>query len=411
MRLRNRLLTALGLLSLFVMLPGPDATGGPYLGYLQVRAWLLDARHSPLLGWTTDGSVPTLVADVRQSPTAATAQERAAYAALVDEWAAARSAEGTKVVPGTIDRAQLLLAVRIGERGVRAEMARADGGAAVLERPLPSRWSLLPAALAIVVAILTQRVLLSLLLACLAGSLALTFTQLLPPTFGQGLLDAAHHCLVQCLWQRALWEDFYLRITVFVLLLFATVAITQANGGFDGLVATLRRRVRGPVSAQLCTFATGCILLFDDYTNCMVTGSAMRPLCDTMRVSRAKLAWLVDTTAAPIAGLSIVSTWFAYEISQYRAPLALITRADGTPYHSDDAAAVFLQAMPFRFYCLFALALAVLVIVMRRDFGPMLHAERLARSGPAPNPTTAAPSASDAPPPRTQLASARSTHG
>ncbi|MCA8966584.1 MAG: hypothetical protein KDC48_17015, partial [Planctomycetes bacterium] len=374
MRLRNRVLFALGLLLLFGLLPGPDANGGPFLGYLQVRSWLLDARRSPLREWTTDGQLPRLVVDLRQSPPATDGAPAAALEQLAREWAAARTAEGAPTTVSTT-LPPLLLAVRIGSAGVRAGMPLPGAREAGLERALPSRLSLLPAAIAIVVAVLLQRVLLALLLAGLAGSLTFAVTQIHPAMGARIPLETVAHFFHDCLWSRALGEDFYLRITVFVLMLFATVAITTANGGFAGLVELLQRRVRGPVGAQLCTFATGCVLMFDDYTNCMVGGTAMRPLCDAMRVSRAKLAFLVDSTAAPIAGISLFSTWVAYETSQYRAPLALVTRADGTPYRSDDAIAVFVQCMPYRFYCLFALALVVLVIVMRRDFGPMLAAE------------------------------------
>src|SRR5690606_2886413 len=109
-----------------------------------------------------------------------------------------------------------------------------------------------------------------------------------------------------------------------------------------GLVALLQRRVRGPVGAQLCAFAGGLAIFFDDYSNCLLNGTAMRPLADRRRVSREKLAYIVDSTAAPVAGLSLFSTWVVYEMSQYRLPLTQVTRADGTPYTADDTLEVFL---------------------------------------------------------------------
>ena len=166
---------------------------------------------------------------------------------------------------------------------------------------------------------------------------------------------------------------------MFVVFLFMTVGVITRNGGVHGMVDRLQGTVRGPVSAQLCSFAAGVLVFFDDYTNCLLVGTTMRPLCERRRVSREKLAYIVDSTAAPIAGISVFSTWVTYEMSQYREPLALVTRSDGTPYLSSDAFEVFVATLPFRCYCLFTLVLVVLVIVLRRDFGPMLTAERRAR--------------------------------
>jgi Na+/H+ antiporter NhaC len=338
---------------------------------------------------------PVLTIDLAQSPIPAGPEDLERYRKLGDEWAAGHPADAPD-----LPAPAAALWVRVGEQGVRATLTDNTGRVQAFERPLPTRWSLLPAALAIVIAILAQRVLPALLAAGLAGSMAWSFARLEPASTLGRLADAVSHFLGDCLWRRAIWEDFYLRITVFVLMLFAAVAIIREGGGFRGLVALLQRRVRGPVGAQAATYVTGLVLMFDDYTNCLVTGTALRPLCDAMRVSRAKLAYLVDSTAAPIAGVSLASTWIAYEISQYRAPLALIARDDGTRYTSDDAMAVFLASMPFRYYCWFALLLAALVIVLRRDFGPMLAAERAARGTaglPTHPPVGITPAAKEAP--------------
>ncbi|MFY9345680.1 MAG: Na+/H+ antiporter NhaC family protein, partial [Planctomycetota bacterium] len=250
-----------------------------------------------------------------------------------------------------------------------------------LVRPFATRWSLLPAFLAIAIAVLTQRVLTALLLAGLTGAVLHVATAVpgAAVAWPAALWDGTWHFFASAIWQRSLGEDFYLRITLFVVFLFMTVGVITRNGGIHGLVDWLQARVRGPVSAQLCTFAAGIAVFFDDYTNCLLVGTSMRPLTDASRVSREKLAYIVDSTAAPVAGLSVFSTWVTYEMSQYRAPLALVTRPDGTPYVPEDAFAVFLATTPFRCYCLFTLVLVVLVVVMRRDFGPMLAAERRAR--------------------------------
>ena len=100
----------------------------------------------------------------------------------------------------------------------------------------------------------------------------------------------------------------------------------------------------------------------------------MRPLTDRFRVCREKLAYLVDSTAAPVAGISIFSTWVAFEVSQYAPQLPAAGMS------AEDGYSIFIQTIPYRFYCLFALALCGLVAFTGRDFGPMLAAERGARA-------------------------------
>ena len=395
MRLRARILVVLALLGWFVTMPAGDRPDDrAYLTQLRVREWLL-GPESPLTAWQRAGAVPLLAARTVPPPADAAATERA-YERIAAEWAAARSADGA---PTRVDAAlpPVPVLIRIGERGLQAEAPLPDGKGRALRLPFATRWSLLPAVVAIAIAVLLQRVLLALLLACAAGGIAFAVAALpgqpfaaaeafgwqVPLTAAQAAVAGAWHFVADAFWRRSVCEDFYLRITVFVVFLFMTVGLITRNGGVHGFVAMLQRRVRGPVSAQLASFAAGVAVFFDDYTNCLLVGSSMRPLCDASRVSREKLAYIVDSTAAPIAGVSVFSTWVTYEMSQYRAPLALVTRADGTPYVPGDAFEVFLATLPFRCYCWFALALVVLSIVMRRDFGPMLAAERRARRGEA----------------------------
>jgi len=393
MRLRARIFVVLALLGWFLAMPAGDQPADrAYLTQLRVREWLL-GPDSPLARWQRDGAVPPLAAETVPPPPD-DAQVAAAYERITAEWAAAQTADGT---PTRVDRAlpAVPLRVRVGERGLQADAPLPDGSGARLLLPFASRWSLLPAVVAIAVAVVLQRVLLALALACVAGGVAYaaavlpgqpfaaaaSFGWQTPLATTQAVVAGAWHFVADAFWRRSVCEDFYLRITVFVVFLFMTVGLITRNGGVHGFVARLQRRVRGPVSAQLATFAAGVAVFFDDYTNCLLVGSSMRPLCDASRVSREKLAYVVDSTAAPIAGVSVFSTWVTYEMSQYRAPLALVTRADGMPYVPGDAFEVFLATLPFRCYCWFALALVAMTILMRRDFGPMLTAERRARRG------------------------------
>lgn len=376
----SRLLLALAFALLFAALPRPGDQGGPYLGYLSVRQWLLDRENSPLLALRDQAWQLRL--DLLQSPQPAQPADEQRYLDLARECQSDR-------FQTTNPAWQLPLWVRVGTFGVQASLTLPDGTTASLQQPLPSRLALLPAALAVLIAILTLRVFPALLAAGLAGSFAWAFSRLQPEGLLASCASALRHLLVDCLWHRAIGQDFYLRITLFVALLFAAVAIVQAGDGFRALVDRLQRYARGPVGAQCATFLTGLVLMFDDYTSCLVTGAAMQPLCDRNGVPRCKLAYLVDATAAPVAGVSIASTWVAYETSQYRAPLAMVTRDDGTAYQSSDAFAVFLASMPYRFYCWFSLLLALLSICMRRELFAMATARPVPLAGSASQPNSA----------------------
>ena len=407
MNLRFRLITAAAFAALFFLIPSPDnAAGRAYLGTLKVREWLL-ASDGPLAALQVDGAIPPLAVEYRLSPPDPVVSE--AQAAEVRrtaaEWAAARRSEaggGAKTPYVDEQRPPLPLLIRAGSRGVQADTQGPD--AVTQAWAYPSRGSLIPAFLAIILAIATQRIVVSLF----AGSLAGAAWFLATGSGGVGVevglyesllspLTGLWHLLSDTLWSDILgqphtwlglgeaepvWTSesgFQARIIVFVVFLFMAIGVMSKSGGIQGMVQWISRFAKGPVSTQLCTWLTGLLIFFDDYSNCIIAGTTMQPLGDKNRVSREKIAYIVDSTAAPIAGLSIFSTWIAYEITQYRAPLTLVTNEAGDPYLASDAFAVFVQTIPFRFYCLFALLLIGLSVLMRRDFGPMLAAERRAR--------------------------------
>jgi len=126
--------------------------------------------------------------------------------------------------------------------------------------------------------------------------------------------------------------------------------------------------------ASIATVALGFAIFFDDYANTLVVGNTMRPITDTHRISREKLAYLVDSTAAPIACIALVTTWIGYQVGLIRSALDDMAALDLNAYF------VFLNAIPYSFYPLFALAFVVMVVWTGRDFGPMLTAEQRARS-------------------------------
>lgn len=265
----------------------------------------------------------------------------------------------------------------------------------------PFGWiSLTPPLLAIVFAIATRRVILSLMLGVLLGSLLIAIW----PPDGAGtetiVLEgplafverAAYDFFEVRLW-GSLTDDSHLRVFLFTALMGAMIGVVQRAGGMQDIVRRLAPLSGSRRGGQLLTWALGLIVFIDDYANSLLLGNTMRPLCDRLKISREKLAYIVDSTAAPVSGLALVSTWVAGEIANIEVGL------EGLEFTNDvEPFGLFLQTIPYRFYVLWALLFVPLNAWMRRDFGPMLKAERAALAaggGPAESKSAAGkPSAS-----------------
>lgn len=223
--------------------------------------------------------------------------------------------------------------------------------------------AILPPLVAIVLAFATRRLLLSLGLAVGLG--ALLAARLDP-------LDAAKRLVHDYAFVSILGDASKLWILVFTVALIGTVAVASEAGGVRAIVARLARIARGPRSAQLLTFTAGLVAFFDDYTNAILVGSSMRPLFDRLRISREKLAYLVDSTSAPVAGVAVISTWIGYEVGLF-GDVARGLGLEASGYE------IFFRALPFRFYCFFTLGFVFLNVLSGREFGPMRAAEERAR--------------------------------
>jgi Na+/H+ antiporter NhaC len=173
-------------------------------------------------------------------------------------------------------------------------------------------------------------------------------------------------------------SSFNMLILGFTLALVGLVAVVNRMGGTRGLVNALSRFAKGPRSAQAVTASMGTAIFFDDYANTVVVGTTARSLTDRHRVSREKLAYIVDSTSAPVAGIAIISTWIGYEVGLFNDLLGSISSVPGMPGSGYE---LFFAILPFRFYCIFALILVILNAWSGRDLGPMYHAEKRARSG------------------------------
>ncbi len=158
----------------------------------------------------------------------------------------------------------------------------------------------------------------------------------------------------------------HMSIIIFTLLIGGMVGIITDNGGTRGVIKAITRFVRTKVQGQLMTSLMGFIVFFDDYANTMVVGNTMRPLTDRLRISRAKLAYLVDATAAPVATVALVSTWIG-------AMVGFIADAEAKmPNFNESAYAVFINSLPYNFYAFFTILFVILIAWSGRDFATML---------------------------------------
>ena len=231
----------------------------------------------------------------------------------------------------------------------------------------PYGWlSLAPPVVAVALAIATQRILLSILVGLFAGAML---------TCGGNPIDALVATCETHLWPTFIQES-KLRLFCFTMSMGATIGVIHAAGGMLGLVQLVTPLAKTPRRGQLTGWLLGLMVFFDDYANTLLLGGALRPIFDRLRISREKLAYLVDSTAAPVAGLALVSTWIAVEIAYVEEGLDnLVTPVD----EGVSAIGLFVACLPYRFYVIQALLFVPILAIFGREFGPMLQAERTAR--------------------------------
>ena len=235
--------------------------------------------------------------------------------------------------------------------------------------PMPLWMSILPPLVAIVMALLIKEVISSLFVGILTGTFLMALYGGASPAsaMGGGLLRVVDTYVV-----GSLFDADHVTIIVFTLLIGGMVRIITANGGMQGVVNWLSKRAKGPRSGQLMTFCMDLCIFFDDYSNTLVVGNTMRPIADKLKVSREKLAYIVDSTSAPVVAVAFVTTWIGAELSYI---------SDGIKAIGLDASAysVFFHSLAYSFYPFLTLGFVLMVILSGRDFGPMLKAERKAR--------------------------------
>ncbi len=223
-------------------------------------------------------------------------------------------------------------------------------------------WSLLPPLVAVILAFKTKQVIPSLFAAIVVGATIIA----------GGNVFTGFGTAVQKYIAGSLASEWNAGIIIFDIGLGGMIGIVAKSGGAKAIAEFLGSKVRNARSAMVATWAMGLAIFFDDYSNTLLVGTTMRPLTDEKRISREKLAFLTDATAAPVASMAFISTWIAYELGLLKDAFEMI----GV---EANAYGVFLQSIPFRFYSLLMLGFVLMISFTGRDYGPMLKAERRAR--------------------------------
>ena len=246
--------------------------------------------------------------------------------------------------------AVILVAVFVGPLLAGNGESAAEGGGFY-----GTAWALLPPVIAIALALITKEVYSSLFVGIVIGGLlysAYSFEGTVLHVFQGGIVSV-------------LSDGYNIGILVFLVILGAMVALMNKAGGSAAFGRWAAQHIKSRVGAQLATVALGVLIFIDDYFNCLTVGSVMRPVTDKHKVSRAKLAYLIDATAAPVCIIAPVSSWAAAVASYVE---------DG------NGLSLFIKAIPFNFYAILTIVMMIGMAVMKMEFGPMARFERSAQN-------------------------------
>ena len=232
----------------------------------------------------------------------------------------------------------------------------ADEAAEYVPGMYASFWSLVPPVVAIVLALITKEVYSSLFVGILIGGVfysGFTFEKTVVHVFQDGIVGV-------------LTDAYNMGILVFLVILGVMVCMMNKAGGSAAFGRWASEHIKSRVGAQLATVLLGVLIFIDDYFNCLTVGSVMRPVTDKHNVSRAKLAYLIDATAAPVCIIAPISSWAA----------AVTGFVEG-----EDGFSIFIRAIPFNYYALLTIVMMVTIVILKMDYGPMKLHEANAAAG------------------------------
>ena len=229
--------------------------------------------------------------------------------------------------------------------------------------------TLIPPLVAIILAFATKNVVISLAIGIMSGGFILNFAGInIFYTIIHAFLDLVSRAV------DSLADPWHAGIILQVLAIGGVINLVSKMGGAKAIAEALSKKAKTAKSAQLITWFAGLLVFFDDYANSLIIGPMMRPVTDKMKISRERLAFIIDATAAPVAGLAIISTWIGLEVG-------LIGDAFNSIGVNENAFGVFLNTIPFRFYNILILGFIVITALLLKDFGPMRKAELECRRG------------------------------
>ncbi len=226
------------------------------------------------------------------------------------------------------------------------------------EIPFYATWlSLLPPIIAIALALITKEVYSSLFIGILSGALLyanFSFTGTIDHLFVDGFISSVA-------------DSYNIGIIIFLIVLGAIVSLMNKAGGSAAFGRWAAKHIKSKVGAQLATVALGVLIFVDDYFNCLTVGSVMRPVSDKFKLSRAKLAYVIDATAAPVCIIAPISSWAA--------------AVAGFVPEGQNGFSLFIKAIPWNFYAILTIVMMIVIALMRFDYGPMKKHEIAAEAG------------------------------
>ncbi len=236
---------------------------------------------------------------------------------------------------------------------------------------IPLWLSVLPPLIAILMALIFREVIISLFTGIWVGSFIAGGMRLESPYY----LFISFLKTIEQYVVAALTDGGHISIIIFSLLIGGMVGIISKNGGMAGIVNRLSRYAKSPQSAQFVTWLLGVAIFFDDYANTLIVGNTMRPVTDRFRISREKLAYIVDSTAAPVAAVAFITTWIGAELGFIESGVSQIVDFD----QNLSAYGIFFSSLKYSFYPILTLIFILMLIYTQRDYGPMRKAELRAR--------------------------------
>ena len=230
---------------------------------------------------------------------------------------------------------------------------------------VPLWLSIVPPLIAIVLALLFKEVFSAIFLGIFSGTFIISFYSV-----GSSWLLAIlkGFLLVPDYLLEVLSDREHISIIVFSMFIGGTVNVITKNGGMKTIIERLSRYANNRQSGQLVTMLMGIIIFFDDYANSLIVGKTMQPLIDKLKISREKLSYIVDSTAAPVVSIAFITTWIGAELSYIQSGIDVLN-IEESPY------LIFIHSLKYAFYPIFSLLFMFFLIKLGRDFGPMYFAE------------------------------------